>query len=131
MIFVLVSARSYDISPLLEQGKKGIAGTTGEVGNTLVSAPPNRLAALKSTIARIRTWDTTSPLVTDRVYDADNSRNRFLSEWLSLLDSRLSPIRATSRHNLVDQCYDGTVYLILKESIAEEKRNEILSSISI
>lgn len=41
--------------------KKGTAGTTGEVGNALVSAPPNRLAASKSTNARIRTWDTTSP----------------------------------------------------------------------
>jgi len=45
---------------LLEQGKKGIARTTDEVGNTLVSAPPNRLAASKSTIARVRTWDTAS-----------------------------------------------------------------------
>jgi len=40
IVFAPVSACSYSISPLLEQGKKGITGSTGEVGNALVSAPP-------------------------------------------------------------------------------------------
>jgi len=40
--------------------EEGIIGIAVEVGNALVSAPPNRLAVSKSTIARIRTWNMAS-----------------------------------------------------------------------